>query len=98
MEPTDRRPLLLHAIDAYVSRLGTGPTVRELAADLGIPEDFGHHQLVDRLQRELARGRVSLYRGRFTLTAVGRLALEGRLPARLQPEPSSEPVSSMRVS
>lgn len=68
-------PLLLRAVDAFASRRGTGPTVRELAADLGIPDDFGHDNLVQRLQAELARENVALYRGRFTLTAVGRLSL-----------------------
>lgn len=68
--------LLLRAVEAYESSHGTGPTVRELAEDLGIPVDFGYDQLVDRLQHELARERLAHYRRRFTLTAAGRLALD----------------------
>jgi hypothetical protein len=64
--------LLLRAIDAYDSHNGKGPTVSELAADLGIPPDFGHHDLVGRLQRELSLGRLSHYGSRFRLTQAGR--------------------------
>jgi hypothetical protein len=63
--------LLLRAIDSYESRHRTGPTVRELAADLGIPPDFGHSQLVERLRFEVSAGFVSHYRGRISLTAAG---------------------------
>lgn len=40
--------LLPRAVDSYESRHGTGPTVVELAADLGTPPDFGHSHLVER--------------------------------------------------
>jgi hypothetical protein len=62
--------LLLRAIDSYESRHGTDPTVVELAADLGIPSDFGHSQLVERLRHEVSAGFVSHYRGRISLTAA----------------------------
>jgi hypothetical protein len=76
------RRLLLRAIDAYDSQNGAGPTVFELADDLGIPPDFGHHDLVGRLQRELSLGYVSHYRSRFTLTPTGRnlIVSEARAP------------------
>ena len=98
MELIDR--LLLCTVAAYESRQGTGPTVRELAADLGIPADFGHEHLVERLQREVAEERVSHRRGRFTLTTIGRLALdadEARRPAPLRAEPLAEPTSSAQA-
>jgi hypothetical protein len=69
--------LLLRAIDSYESRHGTDPTVVELAADLGIPSDFGHSQLVERLRHEVSAGFVSHYRGRISLTAAGREMVEG---------------------
>jgi hypothetical protein len=69
--------LLLRAIDSYESRHGTDPTVLELAADLGIPPDFGHSQLGGRLGHEVSAGFVSHYRGRFSLTAAGREVVEG---------------------
>jgi hypothetical protein len=71
---------LLRAIDSCESRDGTGPTVRELAADLGVTPDFGHSQLVERLRRELSAGCVSHYRGRFSLTAAGREMIERDTP------------------
>jgi hypothetical protein len=82
--------LLLRAIDSCKSRNGTGPTVLELAADLGITPDFGHTQLVERLRRELSAGYVSHYRGRFSLTAAGRELIEAHT-SRLQPPQRPEP-------
>jgi hypothetical protein len=78
MEPVDR--LLLCAIDAFEQCHETGPTVRELAADLGLPPDFGHEHLVERLQSEVKLDRISHYRGRFGLTNAGRLALDADQP------------------
>lgn len=78
--------LLLRAVDAYVSSHGTGPTVLELAEDLGIPADFGHDHLVERLQHELARERLAHYRRRFTLTAAGRLALDADAEPAASPQ------------
>jgi hypothetical protein len=78
------RRFLLREIEGYERRHGTGPTVRELAADLGLPADFGHRHLVEHLKREVVLERVSHYRGRFTLTTAGRLELdaeEARRPA-----------------
>jgi len=72
--------LLLRAIDSYESRHGTGPTVIELAADLGITPDFGHHHLVGRLRRQHAAGFVSHYRRRLTLTTAGRAMIKGDSP------------------
>lgn len=69
------RPLL-HAIEVYESDHGRGPTAPELAADLGIPAEFGHTDLVERLKRQVSLGRVAHYRGRFTLTMAGRSVLE----------------------
>lgn len=89
--------LLLRAVDAYESRHGTGPTVPELAADLGIPLDFGHHHLVTRLRQELARERLAHYRRRFTLTAAGRLALdadEAQAAPPAEANPSADPTPS----
>ena len=77
------RRFLLHAVDAYGSRNGTGPTVRELAADLGLPADFGHKHLVDHLQREVALDHLAHYRGRFTVTTTGHLALDADEVRRL---------------
>ncbi len=79
------RRFLLHAIDAYESRHEMGPTVGELAADLGLPDDFGHKHLVDHLRDEVALDHASYYRGRFAVTTAGRRALdaaEARRPAR----------------
>jgi hypothetical protein len=76
-----RETLLLRAIDSCKARHGTDPTVRELAADLGIPPDFGHSQLVDRLLHEVSAGFVSHYRGRISLTAIGREKVEGETTA-----------------
>ena len=69
--------LLLRVIDSYDGRNGTGPTVRELSADLGITPDFGHSQLVDLLRQEVSAGHVAHYAGRFSLTAPGRRLIEG---------------------
>ncbi len=82
------RRFLLRAVGAYESREGKGPTVCELAADLGLPDDFGHEHLVDHLQQGVVVGRVAHDHGRFTLTSAGRLALAGDeapRPARLEP-------------
>jgi hypothetical protein len=70
------RRFLLYAVDAYESRIGTGPTARELAADLGLPAELALKHLVDHLQREVALEHIAHQRRRFTLTAAGRLALE----------------------
>jgi hypothetical protein len=89
--------LLLRAIDSYESRHGTAPTVVELAADLGIPPDFGHSQLVGRLRHEVSAGFVSHYRGRISLTAAGQELVEGdtsRLLPPQQPAPRGEHASS----
>lgn len=91
-------PLLLHAVGAYEAHHGSGPKVSELATDLGIPADFGHHHLVERLRHELTHERLAHFRGRFTLTAAGRLALEaqdaGASPAA---EAAAESALSPRV-
>lgn len=68
--------LLLYAIDAYESQNENGPTVPELAADLGITRDFGHSHLVAHLQREQSLGHVSHYGGRFKLTRAERSVVE----------------------
>jgi hypothetical protein len=65
--------LLLRAIDSYESRHGRDPTVVELVADLGIPSDFGHSQLVGRLRHQISAGFVSHHGGRIGLTRLGRL-------------------------
>lgn len=70
------RRFLLHAVDSYETRNETGPTVSELAADLGLPPDFGHKHLVDHLRSEAALEHLANCRGRFTLTPAGRLALD----------------------
>jgi hypothetical protein len=67
---------LLRAIDAYHSHHWEGPTVPELAADLGIAPDFGHDDLAVRLERELSRGRVSNRGSRYRLTRAGRALAE----------------------
>jgi hypothetical protein len=77
--------LLLRAIDSYESRHGTDPTVRELAADLGIPPDFGHSQLVGRLRHEVSAGFVSHHRGRISRTAAGHEKVEGDTTASQSP-------------
>jgi len=76
---------LLRALEVHESEHASGPTVLELAANLGIPRDFGHHHLVERLKRQVVLGRVSHSGGRFHLTEVGRKALAGN--AALQPPP-----------
>ncbi len=60
----------------------------ELAADLGIPSDFGHSQLVERLRHEVSAGFVSHYRGRISLTAAGREMAEGDTSASESPRQS----------
>ena len=74
--------ILLRAIDAYDADDRQGPTVPELAADLGITPEFGHHDLVVRLRRELSLGRISHQRGRFGLTRAGRDFVEQAGPHR----------------
>ncbi len=86
-----RETLLLRAIDSYKARHRTGPTVLELAADLGIPPDFGHSHLVERLRREVSAGFVTHYRGRISLTAAGREKVEGDKTSPLLPPPQPEP-------
>lgn len=83
-EARDRRlrSLLLLAIDTYDSHNGKGPTVPELAADLGSTHDFGHSGLVARLQRELSLGHVSYFRSRFRLTRPGRSFADSATPHR----------------
>jgi hypothetical protein len=78
--------LLLRAIDSYESRYKRGPTVVELTADLGIPPDFGHSQLVGRLRHEVSAGFLSHYRGRIGLTAAGREMVEGDTTASQSPQ------------
>lgn len=87
------RRSLLRTIEAYESRHGVGPTVHELATYLGIPADFGHLHLVDRLKRESALEHLSDYRGRFTLTAAGRRALDSDDSPRPTP-PQTAPAPS----
>lgn len=70
------RIILLRAIDAYSSQHWEGPTVPELAADLGITPDFGHTYLVVRLRRELSLGHISHRGNRFRLTPAGRVLAE----------------------
>ncbi len=72
--------VLLLSIHGYETKHGSGPTPPELAADLGIPEDFGHHHLVERLKRQVALGRITHHGGHFHLTEAGRNAL-GEEPA-----------------
>jgi hypothetical protein len=93
-----RETLLLRAIDSYESRHGTDPTVRELAADLGIPPDFGHSQLVERLRREVSAGFVSHYRGRISLTAAGQETVEGDKTFRLLPPSQPAPCEQHTLS
>jgi hypothetical protein len=78
--------LLLGAIDSYGARHGTDPTVVELAADLGIPPDFGHSHLVGRLRHQVSAGFVSHYQGRISLTAAGREMMEGHTSRLLRPQ------------
>lgn len=70
------RRFLLREIEGYEKRHGVGPTVRELAGDLGLPADFGHRHLVEHLKAEVVAERISHYRGRFALTTAGRLELD----------------------
>ena len=67
--------VILRALETYESEHGSAPTAAELAADLGIPPEFGHHHLVERLQRQVVLGRVTNYGLRYQLTAAGREAL-----------------------
>jgi hypothetical protein len=80
-----RETLLLRAIDSYQSRHGTAPTVVELAADLGLPPDFGHTHLAGRLRHEVSAGFLSHYRGRISLTAAGHEKIEGDTTASQSP-------------
>jgi hypothetical protein len=92
-----RQTLLLRAIDSYKARHRTGPTVRELAADLGIPADFGHSHLVERLRREVSAGFATHYRGRISLTTAGQELVEGdtsRLQPPQQPAPRGQRTAS----
>jgi hypothetical protein len=78
LESLDRT--LLQSIDAYESKHGSGPTAQALAAELGIPPDFGHHHLVERLKRQVEHGHVSYHRRRFLVTDAGRAALAEAIP------------------
>jgi hypothetical protein len=68
---------LRRSIDGYESRHGCGPTLHQLAEDLGIPADFGASHLEEHLRRELELGRVACEHGRFRLTTSGRLEAVG---------------------
>ncbi len=83
-DPADLRlrRLLLLAIDTHNSQYGTGPTVPELAADLGIRPDFGHRDLVARLRHELSFGHVVYFSSRFRLTLAGRDFADSATPYR----------------
>lgn len=77
---------LLLALEAYGAEHAAGPTVSELAGDLGITPGFGHKHLVELLQREVALGRVSDHGTRFQLTAAGRAALHDAVQAPPAPK------------
>lgn len=66
---------LLRALEAYESEHASGPTVAELADEIGIPPDLGHHYLFARLQRQITLGRISYFGRRLQLTEAGRDAL-----------------------
>lgn len=66
---------LLRAIEAYESEYACWPTVPELAEDLGIPPEFGHHHLIHRIKLQVTLGRLSHYGGRVQLTEAGLSAL-----------------------
>lgn len=69
----------------------------ELAEDVGVPPEFGHHHLRERIERQVTLGRLSHQGGRVQLTETGRAALgqdaatDGSSALRL-----SEPTSSTR--
>jgi hypothetical protein len=67
--------LVLRSIDAHESARAEGPTVDELAAELGIPPVFGHQRLSERLHRQVVLGRVYSDGEHFRLTAAGRLTV-----------------------
>lgn len=67
--------LVLRSIAAHESKGRNGPTLDDVAADLGIPPVFGYDRLNERLQRQVVLGRVSSDGEHFRLTATGRLAV-----------------------
>ena len=67
--------LALRSIAAHESQGRNGPTLGDVAADLGIPPVFGYDRLNDRLQRQVVLGRVYSDGKHFRLTAAGRLAV-----------------------
>ena len=71
----DMERVLLRMIEAHELVHGSSPTVSELAADLGIPPEFGHRHLVEELQRQVELGHVSDYAGHVQLTSAGRDSL-----------------------
>jgi hypothetical protein len=88
---------LLRAIEAHESECACWPSVPELAEDIGVPPEFGHHHLIKRIERQVTLGRLSHHGGRLQLTEMGRAALaqdaatHGASALRL-----SEPTSSRR--
>jgi hypothetical protein len=76
--------VLLHEIEAYESAHTSGPTVREVAADLGVPP-VAHHELVERLERQIVLGHIALSGRRFQLTTAGRKALAHDAPRSAPP-------------
>ena len=85
---------VLRTLEAYESEHTTGPTVPELATDLGIPPDFGHLHLAELLRRQVILGRVSHYGGRFHLTEAGRAALARDAQPWSEPVTEPEPAST----
>jgi hypothetical protein len=71
---------LLRAIEAHESENACWPTVPELAEDLGVPPEFGHHHLIKRIKRQIMLGRLSQDGGRVQLTQAGRAALARDAP------------------
>jgi hypothetical protein len=65
--------LVLRTIYARELSGANGPTVEDVAADLGIPTAFGHQRLSERLQRQVALGRVYSDGAQLRLTQAGRL-------------------------
>jgi hypothetical protein len=84
--------VLLLSVESYETKHGSGPTGPELAADLRIPEDYGHHRLVERLKRQIALGRVTHDAGRFRFTEAGRAAVADKAAA--EPSLTSEAATS----
>lgn len=88
---------LLRAIEAHESEYACWPSVPELAEELGVPPEFGHHHLIKRIERQVTLGRLSQQGGRLRLTEAGRAALardaatHGSSALRL-----SDPTSSRR--